>query len=66
MKIFEMHQSYYQNISNYESSQITGEVENSNNLRPNYTSSELFTSKLHLFENLPEPRNAIEGINYLL
>jgi serine/threonine protein kinase len=27
----------------------------------NYTSSVLYTSKLHQFENLPEPRNATEG-----
>src|ERR1051325_1911555 len=36
-----------------------------NNLETNYTSSKLFnifTSKIHKFENLPEPRNATEGI----
>jgi len=27
-----------------------------------YISSKLFTSKIHQFENLPEPRNATEGI----
>ena len=27
-----------------------------------YTSSRLFTSKVHKFENLPEPRNATEGM----
>ncbi|PKC74071.1 hypothetical protein RhiirA1_450384 [Rhizophagus irregularis] len=27
----------------------------------NYTSSRLFTSKVHQFENLPEPKNATEG-----
>ena len=36
------------------------------NLETNYTSSKLFsklfTSKIHEFENLPEPRNATEGI----
>jgi serine/threonine protein kinase len=41
----------------------------SNNLETNYTSSKLFsklfTSKIHKFENLPEPRNATEGI-YIL
>jgi hypothetical protein len=26
------------------------------------SSSKLFTSKLHQFDNLPEPRNATEGI----
>src|ERR1044071_7824203 len=38
-----------------------------NNLETNYTSSSsissiLFTSKIHRFNNLPEPRNATEGI----
>ena len=34
-----------------------------NNLKTNNTiSSRLFTSKIHKFENLPEPRNATEGI----
>ena len=35
------------------------------NLEKNYTSSTssvLFTSKIHRFKNLPEPRNATEGI----
>ena len=36
------------------------------NLNTNYTSSKLlsqsFTSKVHKFENLPEPRNATEGM----
>ncbi|CAB4427790.1 unnamed protein product [Rhizophagus irregularis] len=31
-----------------------------NKVEENYTSSELFTSKIHNFENLPEPRNATE------
>ncbi|PKK71400.1 kinase-like protein [Rhizophagus irregularis] len=31
-----------------------------NNLERNYTSSRLFTSKVHQFENFPEPRNATE------
>jgi len=53
---------YYQNTIN-ESIQL----EENNNLETNslnnYTSSsKLFTSKLHQFENLPEPRNATEGI----
>ena len=39
-----------------------------NNLKTNYTSSsKIFTSKIHKFENLPEPRNATEGIyHYIL
>ena len=41
--------------------------ETSDNLEANYytsskLSSKLFTSKIHKFENLPEPRNATEGI----
>ncbi|PKY54273.1 hypothetical protein RhiirA4_472984 [Rhizophagus irregularis] len=31
-----------------------------NKVKENYTSSRLFTSKIHNFENLPEPRNATE------
>ena len=34
-----------------------------NNSEANYTSSKIFsTSKIHQFENLPEPRNATEGM----
>ena len=41
-----------------------------NNLKTNSlnnysSSSRLFTSKVHQFENLPEPRNATEGIYYI-
>ena len=32
-----------------------------NNSITNYTSSESSASKIHQFENLPEPRNATEG-----
>ncbi|PKY52217.1 hypothetical protein RhiirA4_469719 [Rhizophagus irregularis] len=31
-----------------------------NKVEENYTSSRLFTNKIHSFENLPEPRNATE------
>ncbi|UZO05699.1 uncharacterized protein OCT59_026043 [Rhizophagus irregularis] len=31
-----------------------------NKVEENYASSRLFTSKIHNFENLPEPRNATE------
>ncbi|PKC60255.1 hypothetical protein RhiirA1_426116, partial [Rhizophagus irregularis] len=31
-----------------------------NKVEENYTSSRLFTSKIHNFGNLPEPRNATE------
>ncbi|CAB4427402.1 unnamed protein product [Rhizophagus irregularis] len=32
-----------------------------NKVEENYTSGRLFTSKIHNFENLPEPRNATEA-----
>ncbi|GES80107.1 kinase-like domain-containing protein [Rhizophagus clarus] len=35
-------------------------INKSSESRANYTSSGLFTSKIHNFENLPEPRNATE------
>ena len=39
------------------------EINRTNDLNTNYTSSKIFsTSKIHKFENLPEPRNATEGI----
>ncbi len=43
-------------------------LNNTSNFETSYTSSRLFTSKIHKFENLPEPKNATEGINifYLL
>jgi serine/threonine protein kinase len=55
----------YQNIPNesFQSSET-----NSDNLEENYYTStsklfsKLFTSKIHKFENLPEPKNATEGI----
>src|SRR5688572_18337833 len=51
----------YQNMPN-ESFQS----ESNDNLEMNYTSSKLFSklfsSKIHQFENLPEPRNATEGM----
>ncbi|EXX70522.1 Cdc15p [Rhizophagus irregularis DAOM 197198w] len=34
-----------------------------NKVEENYTSSRLFTSKIHNFGNLPEPKNATEGIS---
>jgi serine/threonine protein kinase len=45
---------YYQDISDDEILQ----QETNNNL----VNNKLFTSKIHQFENLPEPRNATEGI----
>jgi hypothetical protein len=53
----------YQNMSN-----ISFQSETNNDyLEANYTStsklfSKLFTSKIHEFKNLPEPKNATEGI----
>jgi hypothetical protein len=51
---------FYQNESN---KSLTESEENNTFEIENYTSSsKLFTSKLHQFDNLPEPRNATEGI----
>ncbi|RIA96670.1 kinase-like domain-containing protein [Glomus cerebriforme] len=61
-EIFEIQKSYYQDIPNELSQQTNDNLENKagNNSKPNYTSNKLFTSKIHQFENLPEPRNATE------
>src|SRR4051794_26126727 len=58
-KIYKMHQ-YYQNISNESNNLEIDQI----NLETNYTSSSsrLFTSKIHQFDNLSEPRNATEGM----
>src|SRR6266487_78701 len=57
---------YYQSKSN-ESTQPEENNSLEINSLENYTSSsKLFTSKLHQFENLSEPRNATEGIIFLL
>ena len=51
----------YQNVSD-ELVKANNNLETSN-LESNYTSNRLFfTSKVHQFENFPEPRNATEGI----
>ncbi|POG58785.1 kinase-like domain-containing protein [Rhizophagus irregularis DAOM 181602=DAOM 197198] len=52
---------YYQNNPN-ELPQLKAKIDK----EANYTniSSKLFTSKIHKFENLPEPKNATEGIVY--
>ncbi|EXX74247.1 Cdc15p [Rhizophagus irregularis DAOM 197198w] len=53
---------YYQNMSD---EVFKSEMDNleMNKVEENYTSSRLFTSKIHNFGNLPEPRNATEGIS---
>ncbi|PKY31594.1 hypothetical protein RhiirB3_489446, partial [Rhizophagus irregularis] len=50
----------YQNMSN---KLFKSEIDNleMNKVEENYTSSRLFTSKIHNFGNLPEPRNITEG-----
>ncbi|CAB4437504.1 unnamed protein product [Rhizophagus irregularis] len=50
---------YYQNMSH---ELFKSEMDNldTNKVEENYTSSRLFTSKIHNFGNLPEPRNATE------
>jgi serine/threonine protein kinase len=57
-KIREMN-LFYQNKSNESLTQLK-EI-NSFELKNSTNSSKLFTSKLHQFDNLPEPRNATEG-----
>ncbi|PKY29799.1 hypothetical protein RhiirB3_418279, partial [Rhizophagus irregularis] len=49
----------YQNMSD---ELFKSEMDNleMNKIEENYTSSSLFTSKIHNFGNLPEPRNATE------
>ncbi|POG82941.1 hypothetical protein GLOIN_2v1491611, partial [Rhizophagus irregularis DAOM 181602=DAOM 197198] len=55
---------HYQNNSN-ESTKLEENDRSETNSLENYTSnSKLFTSKVHQFENLSEPRNATEGIYY--
>ncbi|PKY46974.1 kinase-like protein [Rhizophagus irregularis] len=54
---------YYQNMPD---ELLQSEINNLginkfSNIETNYTSSRLFISKIHNFENLPEPRNATEG-----
>ena len=55
---------YYQNISSELTQSIQQKV--NSDFKTNYTSSRLLTSKIHQFENMPEPRNATEGIISLL
>ncbi|GBC12248.2 kinase-like domain-containing protein [Rhizophagus irregularis DAOM 181602=DAOM 197198] len=53
----------YQNTSNKLATNNFFRINRTNSLKSkelSYTSSELYTSKLHQFENLPEPRNATE------
>src|SRR3989440_4755155 len=47
---------HYQNIS----SELTQQIQ-PDEPKTNYTSSKLLTSKVHQFENMPEPKNATEG-----
>jgi len=47
---------HYQNIS----SELTQQFQPDES-KTNYTSSKLLTSKVHQFENMPEPKNATEG-----
>ncbi|RGB25776.1 hypothetical protein C1646_771278 [Rhizophagus diaphanus] len=48
--------SYYRNNPNELSQPIIKE----DKIKSNMTSSKIFTSKIHNFENLPEPKNATE------
>ena len=58
-KINEIHLS----CQNKQNELFESKINNTSNFETSYTSSRLFTSKLHKFENLPEPKNATEGIN---
>jgi serine/threonine protein kinase len=60
-KIRKIHLSY-QNMPN-ESFHFKAKNNFETKTNTNYTSSKLFTSKIHKFENLPELRNATEGIS---
>ncbi|POG74137.1 kinase-like domain-containing protein [Rhizophagus irregularis DAOM 181602=DAOM 197198] len=54
---------FYQNISNEILQQETNNLERNkliNNTMSKHISSKLFTSRIHQFKNLPEPRNATE------
>jgi serine/threonine protein kinase len=61
-KLGEIHISY-QNIPD---ELFQSKIKNNSEIitNKNYTNSRLFTSKIHQFENLPEPKNATEGIIY--
>ncbi|RIA96666.1 hypothetical protein C1645_754348, partial [Glomus cerebriforme] len=61
-KISEMNR-LYQNMPNKSEANNGLEINKTSN--SNYTDRS-FTSKVHQFENFPEPRNATEGINNLL
>src|SRR4051794_2802667 len=52
----------YQNMSNESFQSETNDNLEENYYKSSKLSSKLFTSKIHKFENLPEPRNATEGI----
>jgi hypothetical protein len=58
----------YQNMSDelFQSKIDNLKTSKSNSFETNYTSSSLFTSKIHNFENLSEPRNATEGMTFYL
>ena len=49
----------YQNILDESE---TNSISQASNFETNYTSSKLFTSKVHQFEKFPEPKNATEGM----
>ncbi|GBC17345.2 kinase-like domain-containing protein [Rhizophagus irregularis DAOM 181602=DAOM 197198] len=57
---FEEAKSYLTINGLFQSESDNLEISKASNLETNYTSSRLFTSKIHNFENLPEPRNATE------
>jgi serine/threonine protein kinase len=63
LEVIRVIKSYYQNNSN-ELPQLKAKRDKKTN--HSNTSSKLYTSKIHKFENLPEPKNATEGMHNLL
>jgi serine/threonine protein kinase len=57
----------YLSYQNMPDELLQSKVKNTSETKSNtrYTSSRLFTSKIHQFENLPEPKNATEGNVYI-
>jgi serine/threonine protein kinase len=57
---------YYLNEQTLSEINKNFETDKESSFETNYTSSRLFTSKVHQFGNFPEPRNATEGIIYII
>jgi serine/threonine protein kinase len=62
--LYEKIQELYLHCQNT-SSELTQPKVINNDSKTNYTISKLLTSKVHQFENMPEPRNATKGIIFV-